>query len=187
MPTFLSDPPAFLYAILGVIALVLGARAARHQRFKEIWPFLVSLLLVVAVFLCDKFFESPREVASRKISEMATATYGKNKNDFLRHVSDSFKHKGLDKKGLGALTDQLSGYDVKGIECWELTKANFKQIDDKTVEQGFLMQPSGYPQYIHYCVGTFRKEADGDWKMTTFKLYDPLQRTNGDEKNIPIR
>lgn len=185
MPNFLSDPSVVLYAILSIIALVTGVRAARTQRLREGVPFFVSLALVIGLFLCDHFFESPRETASRKIAEMGLATRSKNRTDFLKHVSDSFAHKKMDKKGLGVLSDRLNSYDVKGIECWEASKANFKEVNETTVEQGFLVQPVGNPQFIHYCVGTFRKEADGEWRLTGFKLYDALQRTNGGEKDVP--
>jgi hypothetical protein len=74
----------------------------------------------------------------------------------------------------------------EGFETWEITRANFKEIDENTIEQGFLAQPrnSGNPAFQRYVVATFKKEGDA-WKMIEFKLYNPLKRTNDPEESIP--
>lgn len=185
MPDFLSDPSPVLYALLGVLALVTGARFAVYQKRKQAIPFVLFLLLFVGLFLIDRFFESPREEVSRKITEMAAATRSSAKNDFLRYVSDSFAHKAMDKKALGGLAERARTFDVKGIEAWDIGKGSFRLVNETTIEQGFHVQPVGQPGFQKYCVGTFRKEADGQFRLTGFKLYNPIQKTNGPEEDVP--
>ena len=74
MPDFLSDPSPVFFALLGVLALVTGARFAVYQKRKQAIPFVLFLLMFAGLFLIDKFFESPREEVSRKITEMAAAS-----------------------------------------------------------------------------------------------------------------
>ncbi|WP_020468901.1 hypothetical protein [Zavarzinella formosa] len=187
MPTFLSDPSTSTYAILAVIVFITGVLAAKSRRKKHIIPFSLALAALVALFLIDKFEESPREATVRKIAEMGAATRAKNYNDLVKNVSETFAHGSLDKKGLKALGEKVNHIGSwEGIEAWEATRANFKEVNDSTVEQGFLVQPVGMPQFQKFCIGTFKKDADGEWRLSGFKLYNPLQRTNGPEESVPM-
>ena len=45
MPDFLSDPSPVFFALLGVLALVTGARFAVYQKRKQAIPFVLFLLM----------------------------------------------------------------------------------------------------------------------------------------------
>lgn len=171
MPTALSDPSPALYLILGVITVIFGAIAVRRQRRSDLINFLIPAALLLALFLIDKAFESPREAVVRKLKEMESASQARKYDELFKHVSDSFKYKSLDKKGLRDKATVAEGYFPEGVRIWNITRDNHKEMPDGTLEQEFDVQPVGSPQYRHQCVGVFKKDPDGEWRLVTFRLY----------------
>lgn len=175
MPSFLSDPTPTIYVLFGAIALILGIVALRRQKKWDLIRFAIGLLLVVGLFLCDKFFESPRESVVRKIQEMGVASRSKKYDELFKHVSESFKHKSLDKKGLRDRAKAAETMGFSGISEFDLSRSNFKQIDDNTIEQSFRVKPEGFGTEIQgYVIATFKKEANDEWRLTTFSLRNPI-------------
>ena len=52
-------------------------------------------------------------------------------------------------------------------------------MEGGTVEQEFDVQPVNNPQFRYQCVGVFKKDADGEWRMVTFRLY-PVVGSGGE-------
>jgi hypothetical protein len=183
MPTALSDPSPTLYIVLAAIVVLLGSIAARRQKRSDVINFAIPALALLALFLIDRFFESPREQAVRKIQEMGKASRDKKYDDLFKHVSDSFKYKTMDKKGLMEKAKQYQGM-FGGISEYALDRSQFKQIDDTTSEQAFRVKHNGEPELHFQVLATFKKDPDGEWRLTTFRLFDPIN--SNDEKDIPV-
>jgi ketosteroid isomerase-like protein len=183
MPTVLSDPSPTLYVILGAVVVIFGAIAVRRQKRSDVINFAIPAVLLLALFLIDRAFESPREKVEKAIKEMGTATRAKKHDDVFRHVSDSFKYKSLDKKGLQDKARQADVIGFGGISEYDLARSGFRAIDDNTIEQGFRVKHAGQPEVHFFVVGTFKKDPDGEWRLSTFKLFDPVNTK--DEKDIP--
>ena len=171
MPTFLADPSTALYAILAVAVLVTGVIAAKRQKRSDLINFLIPTAALVAVFLIDQAYESPRETVARTLKEMESASQAKRYDDLFKHVSDKFQYKSLDKKGLREKASLAEGYFPEGVRIWNVTRENFHPKDDGSVEQEFDVQPVSSPQFRYICVGVFKQEADGQWRLVTFRLY----------------
>jgi hypothetical protein len=172
MPTALSDPSPTLYLILGVLVVILGAVAVRRQRRTDLINFLIPAALLAALFVIDRLVESPREQLVVTLREMETATQNKKHADVFKHVSNDFKYKSLDKKGLqerAQLVEALPNWE--GIKVIDLNREGFVQKDANTVEQRFDVQPLRMPgtEYRYECVATFKNE-NGKWMLTTFRL-----------------
>jgi hypothetical protein len=185
MPTFFSDPSTAQYAILAVAVLVLGAVAARRQKRADAIFFAMVAALFLLVVAIDFAVESPRESVVRTLKEMETASQGKKYDDLFKHVSDKFQYKALDKKGLRELAKQAEIHFPEGVRIWNANRGNFKLLDDNTIEQEFDIQPVNGPQFRHQCVGVFKKEADGEWRMTTFRLYSIVGQEGGRQEVSP--
>jgi hypothetical protein len=185
MPTFLADPSIALYAILGVITLVLGAVAARRQKRSDVINFGIAAAILLALFLIDRAFESPREAVARKLKEMEAASQANKYDELFKHVSDKFQYKGMDKKALRDKANLATNYFPEGVRIWNVNRANFRPVDDTTIEQEFDVQPVNSPQFRHQCVGVFKKEADGEWRMTTFRLY-PVVSEGAERQEVSI-
>ncbi len=186
MPTFLSDPSAATYAIMAVMVFVTGVMAAKSRKKKQVIPFALGAAALLALFLIDHFTESPREAVAHKIAAMNAAGQKKDYASLLTNVSDTFTAAGLNKARLKELGERANAFGVEGVSLWDATRANYREIDATTAEQGFLVQAVGSRvDSQRYAVGTFKKEADGEWRLTAVKLYNPLQRTNGPEETVP--
>jgi len=185
MPTLLADPTRTMYIVLGAMVVILGAMALRRQKKSDVITFTVAAVLLFALYLVDRAYESPREQVVRKIHEMGTASQAKKYDDLFKHVSDSFKYKNFDKKWLRDQAHVAEQY-FDGIEAWDYGREDFKVVDDNTVQQGFLVQPknSGNPAFQRYVIATFKKEGD-EWRLITFALYDPIKKNNDAEQAIP--
>ena len=183
MPTALSDPSFTLYVILGILVVIFGSVALRRQRRTDVYNLLIPGALLIALFVIDRMVESPREVSVRKIQEMGTASRAKKYDDLFRHVSDSFKYRSLDKTGLRERARAAESVGFGGIAEYDLARSGFKEVDANTVEQGFRVKHTGQPEVHFYVVATFKKDPDGEWRLSTFKLFDPVNVN--DEKDIP--
>ena len=182
MPTALSDPSTALYAVLGVAALILGLIALRRQKRSDVINFAIPAAALLTVFLIDRFIESPRETVARKLREMEAASQARKYDDMFQHVSDQFSYRGHNKKALREKANLAENYFPEGLRIWNATRPNFKQVDETTIEQEFDVQPVNSPQFRHQCVGVFKKEADGEWRMVTFRLYPVVGGGGGGER-----
>jgi MYXO-CTERM domain-containing protein len=167
MPTALSDPSTALYGVLLVAALVLGMIALRRQRRSDVINFAVPAAALLAVFLIDRFVESPRESIVRVLREMEAASQNKDYDGAFKHISDDFKYQSTDKRGLREKAQALQALSqVEGIKITNADRRTFNQKDDATAEQVFDVMPLGVPgnTYRYEVVGTFRKEKE-QWRL----------------------
>ena len=75
-----------------------------------------------------------------------------------------------------------TGYRGSG-ETMKLVE-RFTRIDANTIEQGFRVKHNGTPELHFYVYATFKKEADGEWRLTIFELADPVNVK--DKKDLPV-
>jgi hypothetical protein len=193
MPTFLSDPPTVLYAILLLGVFITGARWINRQDRKSLIALGIALALTSAVFLIDRFFESPREEAKRDVEAMAAAANARDVKAFLSHVADTFEYEGdsanpvsvsreqLRKAGLWSILDQ---WKVR-VATWGFDRNDMTEIDDNTVEIGFFGKgESANGSAPMYFRARFARQSDGQMKLTRLSSYDPVKQTN-ERKGIP--
>jgi hypothetical protein len=172
MPTALSDPSPTLYLILGVLVVILGAVVVRRQRRSDLINFLIPAALLLALFVADRMFESPREQVVVTIREMETATQNKKHAEVFKHVSKDFKYRSLDKAGLeekARMVEVLPNWE--GIKVIDLNREGFVKKDANTIEQKFDVQPLRMPgtEYRYECIATFKNE-NGRWMLVGFRL-----------------
>ena len=167
MPTALSDPSTALYGVLLVATLVLGMIALRRQRRSDAINFAIPAAALLAVFLIDRFVESPRESIVRVLREIEAASQNKDYDNAFKHISDDFKYQSHDKKGLRERAQALQALSqVEGIKIPSADRRGFTQKDETTAEQVFEVMPLGVPgnTYRYEVVGTFKKEKE-QWRL----------------------
>jgi hypothetical protein len=186
MPTFLSDPSTALYVVLAVAVLVTGVLLAKRQKRSDLINFSIPAAALLAVFVIDQMFESPRETVARKLREMEAASQARKYDDLFKHVSDKFEYKSHDKKWLRDKASQAESYFPEGVSIWDIKRGGdyFKQEGD-TIEQEFAVQPKNHPEGRHQCVAVFKKESDGEWRMVTFRLYPVVSGGEGRQEVTP--
>ncbi len=182
MPTFLSDPSTALYVVLAVAVLVTGVLAAKRQRRTDLINFAIPAAALLAVFVIDQMYESPRETVARNLKEMEAASQGRRYDDLFRHVSEKFQYKSLDKKGLREKARAVEGLtEFEGLKIVNLGRQGFVQKDPTTVEQTFDVMPlrTVGNEYRYECTATFKDEG-GMWR-----LVGVVFRQNGQEVTPP--
>lgn len=188
MPLILSDPPQNVYLILAAALLVTGLIwiSRRNRKFRT--AFLVVLVLTAVVGLCDYFVESPREAAVRGVKEISEAINARNWDAFDARVSKDFSYRGTIRKA--DLRSKMSGvigmFDAR-TAVWEFNRDKVNTIDDNHIEVVFDAKgdpKTGAAYYLHF-KAQFAKEADGEWRLTTFAVYPYASKTNGPEEEIP--
>ena len=185
MPSFLADVSFSVYLILTIIVIVMAVLWVRQSDRKGLIRLGIAVALLGLVFLIDSVWESPREIAVRKMRAMADATVARDEAGIMKHVAESFRYQSLDKKGLRDLTRRAATYgEWKGATVWDFDRSEVKYVNDTTIQIACYAQPSGYPP-PYWCVATFQQEADGEYRMTTFQLYNLAQKTNGPEVGLP--
>src|SRR5262245_20737769 len=107
MPEFLADPPQALYLVLGGLLVITGAIAAQKQDRRAAIPFGIAALLMMLLFLIDRFSESSRDEAVRRTHMMAMAADAKNPVAFVEHVTDKVTIAAGNEPGKTVTRDEL--------------------------------------------------------------------------------
>jgi len=187
MPTFLSDPSISLYIILSVLVFVLIGIWINRRQQGDLIRLLAGVAVLVAVFLIDRFVESPREESTRKMQEIAAATKAKSADGVGQHISESFEYNGMNKaKLLDWVKSVYGNSQFEGIDTSGYGRSEFEKIDDNKVIIVFEVWPTSYglPEYRHFCKATFAKDPDGQFRMWTFSLYKD-HPSKGGEPVVP--
>jgi hypothetical protein len=193
MPTFLSDPPISLYAILALAIVISGSVWISRRSRKSLVVFGCIIMVTVGVFLLDRLFESPREESGRRVQEMVKAANDRDANAFLSHVADKIQYQGesatpstitkdeLRKSGLWEL---LRHFNIR-VAAWDFDPADVTHVDENTIEIGFLAKGEADSKQVPmYLRATFSRQSDGQMKLTKLASFDPIKRTN-EPKTIP--
>lgn len=185
MPNFLSDPSTATYAIISVMVFICMVLALKKREKKQLITALLAVAALVSLVVIDQVYESARESCVRSLNEMANASTKKDNAELFKHISDQFSANGLDKSKLRSLVERAKSFNIEGVSFFDIGRPDFVEKDANKVEQGFRAQLIGQPQSQRYVIGTFVKEQDGVWRLVSFKLYNPLQKTNGPEEPLP--
>jgi len=190
MPTFLSDPPRALYLLLFAAVIISVALAFRRQDRKSVLALAIAAGLLLVVWLVDTLVESPREEAVRRVLLMVKAAEALDREAFVAQAAEKIEYHGdvdatVTKDGLrnSPLWTLLKQYDVK-TDAWDFERDVVKEVGPDGIEIGFMAhgkaQGTPYPLYFR---ATFRKQPNGEMKMTSLASFDMVNRNQ--RKGIP--
>ena len=194
MPTLLSDPPQVLYLILGGVLVVAGLVATQRQGRRALVVFAAVFFLILALFLIDRVVETPREEAVRRTQVLAMAADAKNPGTFSRDVfaeqlaekvtiasgNETGKTLTRDEVKKHPFWQTLQTFNVH-VAVWGFSRDDVKQLDDKTVEIGFMGKGEidGGKQIPAYVRATYSKQPDGSFKLSALRTFDPINHKEG--------
>jgi hypothetical protein len=187
MPTFLSDPSPAFYVILVLLAVLAVGIWYRFRDRGSLIRAGIAVGLLVALFACDRLFESPREEAVRAINEMSAAINARDTSRFLAHVSDQFAFKTWKKADAPKVIELAKQHNVE-TAVWSFDREGFQQISDSELDVVFdakAQQRDGGAPFPRHIKARFVKDADGRWRLKTFTPYNIAQKTQGPEEPIP--
>lgn len=183
MPTFFSDPSLSLYLVLAVAFVIALAVWSRKRDRKSLLAALAFGLLLLALVLVDRSFESPREQANRRVQLMADAATARDPDRFVEQLSDSFSYRGATKQQMrtSGLWTTLRNFNAR-VAVWGFGKGEFEEIGENEIEIGFYAKgesPQGFRMY--FMKARFVRDPDGQFRAKTVKFYAPEGgRTNED-------
>jgi ketosteroid isomerase-like protein len=178
-----------VYWLLGVLAvLLLIVWWYRRNR-----GLLIAAGVMAALgglyFLLSLMLETPRAQIERKLKEMAAAVKAKDADALFNHIAADFRFRGQDRKSFrtyvdtafkGGMIDDLIIYDFD----WREDKGG-----DRVRNVAFMAKPkASYAenQPAYRVQAKFVREADGQWRMQSFEVYNPvLGQQPMDIPNLP--
>src|SRR6266540_6329037 len=182
MPTFLTDPAPAFYLILLAFAVITGAIAARYQDRPSFIRFGIALAILLLAYGLDRGIESPREEAVRRVKVMAQAADAKNPDQFVEHLADTIEYRGgsqpvtvkKDDVKSGPFWAMLRQHNAR-VTVWGFSQDDVKQIDANSIEIGCSAKGeeggAGGTPFMLYMKATFKKQSDGQWKLTAFASF----------------
>jgi hypothetical protein len=185
LPAFLSDPPLALFLVLLVGLVAAGAVWWRTRNRKAAAAAGLFAFLLVLVFLIDRFVESPREEATRKIMSMADAATRSDPAAFVEHVSNRFNYQGASKDDVrkAPAWDAIRQYQAT-VAVWGFSRDDVETKGDTEVTIGFYAKGesrSHRSALVRYIQATFQKDPDGQYRLTGMKFYGVPRTTQGEE------
>jgi hypothetical protein len=180
MPAWLIEGDPVVYLILGCVAVVCFALWWRTRKRRYAIVGAIAVLLGVAFFLLDRSFESDREQIERKTHEVAAAVQHHDVAGAFRHISEDFHYGSYDKKGLRKFADDnVAQRNVTEMTVWGF-EPGMVDRSARAAGMNFLFKVRGNwsaGAEFFRCESTWKLDADGQWRLLTFKIYDPTVNT----------
>ena len=187
MPRWIVEDPSTVYFLLGIAALVFGVLLWIRQERKWLYGLGAVAVLAALVALLDYLIVTDFERMQLHVKDMAGAVATKDVDRIFSHISPDFRKGGADKKLFRGLVQQaIKSGEVTELAVWEFERGDFAP-DNKHAKVLFLVKGRGphlgQKEYLR-CVATFVLEPDGQWRMTTYELTDPIT-AKGEPIDIP--
>jgi hypothetical protein len=185
-----------VYVVLAAAAVVLFV--AWWQTRKRYWFYgtVAFLALVGLYFLLDRLVETDREQIVRKVEEMSAGVRDRNVDRIFANVSEQFRLNNSDRAAFRQFAERaIRAGDVTDVTVWEFqVPEDFRTKVRRTGTTGpqeldaarvsFMVKPQG-PRLgapFFRCDATFVREADGQWRLFAFQLFQP-----GVDSNQPFQ
>jgi hypothetical protein len=172
--------------VFAAVLIVTGLIAVQKQDRRELAAFAAAFLLVAVFFLIDKTNESPREQAERRVHFMAAAATAHNADAFCEHLADKVELHTTDGPPVTKTREELRAGEFWGqlrfasakVTVWDFSRTDVKEIDENEIEIGFMAKASdgGGRLFPLYGRATFRRQQDGQFKLTVFKSFNAVNR-----------
>ena len=162
-----------LLLLAGAVLLVLWWQQRSRRLLKA---FGVVAALALLYFLLNLLVTTDRELAARKLHDMAEAFDKRDFDRLFANISNSFKYNGWDKKAMReAVRSALDRHNVrdasiKDVDVYEVDR------DKKIAKVRFRAGADygGSTRLAIPCEADFTLEADGEWRLSGLRFYKPF-------------
>jgi ketosteroid isomerase-like protein len=165
-----------VYLALASVAAVCVMLWTRNRKRRWLYLACVPVLLIGVYFLLDLLVETRREQIGRKLKEMSAAVQARDVDRIFRHISEDFRLEqrgtSMDKAAFRRAVDTVfRNRVVDRVHIWDIA------IGARAGDVVFRVKPTGqripdHPGFV--CRATFVQDADGQWRMAGFQVFDPL-------------
>jgi hypothetical protein len=188
MSTWFTEFHVWPYFLLGVVAIFSASGFFVTRRTKYLSGVPIAILLGFGVWLIDYLVETDREQVERKTLELAKDAEKGDMDKFMELISKEFAG------GTFSSRESLHAEVRKFLPPGQSRKIEFWNLDVKfaagnqiilsrcNASAGGRFGPfTQEPPHIGVVEFTFRKDADGQWRIRQFRVMDP----SGSDVNIP--
>ena len=126
------------------------------------------------VLLLGIFVDTDQKRIQRAIREMSEGVKERNVDKIFSHISNQFNLAGRTKESFRPMVENhIRNGDIREVAAWGFEQARFSE-DKKEATIEFLIRPKGNMTNAWYrCLATFVRDADGQWRLRTFSVFEP--------------
>ncbi len=181
MPDWLFEGNLFVYIVLllleGLALLLWYQRRSRQDLLAA--GIVVGLLALY--FLLDRLVETDREQMERKMNEIVAGLNKRDMEPVMRHISEKFKFRDYNRDAMRKkVQDAIADHNIRNIRIWDLEVKEASR-DKKTAKVNFFVKADsdwGTPEPSLLCRTVWVLDPDGQWRLQTFDLYNPVVDTD---------
>ena len=170
---WLFEGRAAVHVTLGVVAVLLAALWWRDRRRTWLYALVVVALLAGVYLLLDWLVETRTEQITRRLHLIEKGVKAGDAEQVMQQFSSQFDYHGIKRDQMRAsVTAKLKARFVEELTIWEV------RIPDASGKVFFKAKPKGLGDNPGFQVRSeFVKDADGQWRMRTFEVYNPFVDT----------
>jgi hypothetical protein len=176
VPDWLFEGLWQVYAVLGMIALVLVILWWRDPRRYWLYGLLVVAVFILLYMLLDYAVETDREQIGIRLQKMSQAVHNRNLNEAFQMVADDGLFDGMNK---AALQQEAAKYVNSGTVTDVIIKDY--RFESKTADAPpvanveFMIKVQGNFNTIPlFCKAQFKKDPAKGWRISSAQLFDPF-------------
>jgi hypothetical protein len=173
---WLCDNPHLVFPLLILASLVPFVVWWKTRSRKALYVLSAVAALAVLYAILWAVVETPRKQIERKLEEMAAAVGDRNADRIFSHIAEDFRLGSQDRGAFRGFVERaLERGVVRELRVWEFEWP--EGGDERTRPVEFFAKPlggmAGEEQY--YLVrATFVREADGQWRLKGFEIFNPF-------------
>ncbi len=186
MPIWLIDPETTTYLLLIVFLIVALGVWLRSRKRGAMMAMGIIALMVLALYLCDRLYESPREEAVRKVQLMVDAFNSNNWEQFQQHLSHGTLVRGVTVLVLKPTFQLGTSFNAK-VAVWNFDRDSVKYLPgpEPAVEIAFdakaeALNGQMIPKHVR---ATFVRDSDGQYRVQNFKTFNIVNKSS--EEPLP--
>jgi hypothetical protein len=169
-----------VYITLAALGLVLALAWWTTRRGAALVGVALVALLALTYFALDRLVLTDNEQVEQSVRTMAAGVRGRDVNQILDQVSESFRLGTLDKAAFRSFVDgALRGQLVDDLEVWDF---EFPGGPSRTAtrEVVFRVKPKGGRAVgaFYLCKAHFVRDPDGKLRMQTLQVFNPAVDSN---------
>jgi hypothetical protein len=187
MPTWLVEDPTYVYMLLGIVAVALAAAYWTRRQGKYAIGVGVVLLLIGLVALLDYLIVTDREQIVRNVGSLCQAVGDRDLDRAFAHLSKDFRYHSLNKATFEENVRRLvSIHQPNEAKAWDFEVLDVSR-EKRSATVLFRAKVKGNwsgGAEFYLVRAEYVLDPDGQWRMKTFKLSNPLVNTE-DEVGVP--
>jgi hypothetical protein len=183
---WLFEGRSVVYWLLAVLAVIFLLAWWRTRKRNFLLAAVAVAVLAGTYFLLSTVYETPRAQVLRKLREMSDGVKAHDAQAIMKHVAADFRYHGSDRDAFrGSVERALKGRQVDEVVIYD---ERFPDSADKdTLPVEFMVKPKAWwseNQPAYPVKAKFVREADGQWRLQWFAVYNPV--LHNEEIVIPL-